>query len=132
MSYFIVAMGIPVSFRVSRRRVEESVGMTRNFSIAFTDLSKRVAIVVVLFFSHLFRWNGIRACRFHPSCSAYSVEAFERLSFFKALWLTGCRILKCHPFRAGGYDPLPDWSSASFPVIPAIFKRESSDPIDPR
>ena len=91
-------------------------------------LAKRLAIAVVLFFSALFRWNGMRACRFHPSCSSYSVEAFERLGFFKALWLTGGRVLKCHPFHVGGYDPLPDLSSASFPVIPAIFGRESSDP----
>jgi putative membrane protein insertion efficiency factor len=67
----------------------------------------RAAISLVLFFSGFFRILGGRACRFYPSCSAYSIEAFRRFGFFKALWLTISRILKCHPFHAGGYNPLP-------------------------
>ncbi|ABW20404.1 membrane protein insertion efficiency factor YidD [Alkaliphilus oremlandii] len=46
------------------------------------------------------------SCRFHPTCSAYSMAAYERYGFFKGTYLTLKRILKCHPFHPGGYDPL--------------------------
>lgn len=46
-------------------------------------------------------------CRFYPSCSSYSIECFQRFSFFEALWYSGKRILKCHPLCSGGFDPCP-------------------------
>jgi len=46
------------------------------------------------------------SCRFTPTCSNYSKEAFLNYNFFKALLLTVKRILKCNPFHPGGYDPL--------------------------
>ncbi|MEJ8786620.1 membrane protein insertion efficiency factor YidD [Peptoniphilus sp. EMRHCC_23] len=46
-------------------------------------------------------------CRFYPTCSQYGYEAFSTYPFFKALYLTIRRILRCHPFHKGGYDPLP-------------------------
>ena len=46
-------------------------------------------------------------CRFQPTCSEYARQAFEKYSFSKAPILTIKRILKCHPFHPGGYDPLP-------------------------
>nr|WP_083774670.1 membrane protein insertion efficiency factor YidD [Candidatus Cloacimonas acidaminovorans] len=47
------------------------------------------------------------SCRFEPSCSVYSYEAFKKYNFFKAFYLTAWRILRCNPFHKGGYDPLP-------------------------
>ncbi|MCF7792869.1 MAG: membrane protein insertion efficiency factor YidD [Candidatus Cloacimonetes bacterium] len=47
------------------------------------------------------------SCRFTPTCSSYSYQAFQKYPFFKALWLSVVRILKCHPFHSGGDDPLP-------------------------
>lgn len=49
-----------------------------------------------------------RTCRFYPSCSAYSMTAFERFGAFKGMYLTIRRILKCHPFHAGGVDLVPE------------------------
>jgi putative membrane protein insertion efficiency factor len=47
------------------------------------------------------------SCRYHPSCSAYAIEALERHGAFRGAWLATKRILRCNPFVAGGYDPVP-------------------------
>lgn len=47
-------------------------------------------------------------CRFMPTCSAYAIEAFQKRGFFVGMILTVWRILRCNPFCAGGYDPVPD------------------------
>jgi putative membrane protein insertion efficiency factor len=48
-----------------------------------------------------------RACRFAPSCAEYAEEALERHALPRALGLIAGRILRCHPFHRGGYDPVP-------------------------
>ncbi|MFQ6673948.1 MAG: membrane protein insertion efficiency factor YidD [Fidelibacterota bacterium] len=47
------------------------------------------------------------ACRFHPTCSEYAVAAFKKHSLAHAVALTLKRILRCHPWSKGGFDPLP-------------------------
>ena len=47
------------------------------------------------------------ACRYYPSCSAYAIEALEKHGPWHGGWLAMKRIGRCHPFRAGGYDPVP-------------------------
>jgi len=46
-------------------------------------------------------------CRFHPSCSAYALEALERHGAARGLWLAICRLGRCHPWGGGGIDPVP-------------------------
>jgi len=65
---------------------------------------------VLIFFIKIYR-NYISplkgpTCRFYPTCSQYALEAVEKYGFFKGAYLSLKRILKCHPFHPGGYDPL--------------------------
>lgn len=48
-------------------------------------------------------------CRFYPSCSQYALEAIQQYGIIRGSWCSVCRLLKCHPWSEGGYDPvLPD------------------------
>lgn len=52
-------------------------------------------------------WLG-NQCRFHPTCSTYSLEAVERYGFIRGGGLMLRRIARCNPLCAGGVDPVPD------------------------
>ena len=46
-------------------------------------------------------------CRYYPSCSAYALRAVEVHGAVRGTWLAGRRLLRCHPWTPGGYDPVP-------------------------
>ncbi|QLH53576.1 MAG: Membrane protein insertion efficiency factor YidD [Candidatus Kapaibacterium sp.] len=47
------------------------------------------------------------SCRFYPTCSNYSIEAFKKHGAIKGLWLSIRRVARCNPLHPGGYDPVP-------------------------
>lgn len=57
------------------------------------------------------------SCRFYPTCSQYALTAVERFGAMRGLQLAGARILRCHPFHPGGYDPVPEVKNVSHKTI---------------
>ena len=48
-----------------------------------------------------------QVCRYHPTCSAYALQAVETHGAFRGTYLAVRRVMRCHPWAAGGYDPVP-------------------------
>lgn len=69
---------------------------------------KKVLLLVIRFYQKIISPCFPARCRFYPTCSAYAFTAIERYGVMKGGWLATRRILKCHPFHAGGVDPVPE------------------------
>ena len=63
--------------------------------------------LVELYRKYLSKCKPYPTCRFTPTCSAYAIEAFREWGFLAGGALSVWRILRCNPFSAGGYDPVP-------------------------
>lgn len=90
----------------------DTMDTPRPAPIAFADrlrrLPARLASLPILVYRYgISPLIGPR-CRFYPSCSEYGLGALNRFGLFRGLWLTGARLVRCHPWHPGGVDPLPD------------------------
>ncbi len=68
---------------------------------------KKIIILLISGYRRLISPLFPPSCRFQPTCSQYAMEAIEKFGAFRGSWLAIKRILRCHPFHPGGYDPVP-------------------------
>lgn len=68
----------------------------------------KVLCVPIYFYRWFIRPVLGNHCRFYPSCSQYALEAIDKHGCAKGSWLALRRLLRCHPWHAGGVDPVPE------------------------
>jgi len=74
--------------------------------LRINNAMKKILKAVIKAYKYLISPLLPASCRFTPSCSEYSAEAIEKYGAGKGVYLTIRRILRCHPFHPGGYDPV--------------------------
>ncbi|MDD4402940.1 MAG: membrane protein insertion efficiency factor YidD [Desulfitobacteriaceae bacterium] len=67
---------------------------------------KRVLIILLKFYQNVISPLKKPSCRFYPTCSHYAVQAVEKYGAWRGSWMAVKRVLKCHPFHPGGFDPV--------------------------
>lgn len=88
-------------------------------------LPRRMLAALVHVYRLFFKaWVG-SACRFEPTCSAYALQALQRHGAVRGGWLTGRRLLRCHPYCAGGCDPVPPPTEGLFSRLGLVPGRGS-------
>ena len=68
---------------------------------------KKFLIGTIKFYQLFISTITLPRCRFTPTCSEYTIEVLKKHGTLKGFWLAIKRILRCHPFCKGGYDPVP-------------------------
>ena len=68
---------------------------------------KQLMILVVRGYQVVLSPHLPASCRYYPTCSHYAIEALEKHGALRGGWLAVKRIARCHPFRPGGFDPVP-------------------------
>jgi len=74
---------------------------------ATAHVGVRIALVLLRFYKLLLSPLFTGSCRYVPSCSDYAAEAIRAYGVGRGIWLALKRLSRCHPFCAGGYDPVP-------------------------
>jgi putative membrane protein insertion efficiency factor len=69
---------------------------------------KKIALGLIRLYQNSLSRVMPPSCRFRPTCSQYTFEAIERFGIIRGVWLGVRRLVRCHPFNKGGYDPVPD------------------------
>jgi putative membrane protein insertion efficiency factor len=73
-----------------------------------TPALRRGLIFLIQLYQHTLSSFFGPCCRFTPSCSSYAFLSIERFGIMEGTWLALRRLLRCHPFHPGGYDPVPE------------------------
>ena len=68
---------------------------------------KTLLTIVIKFYQYFISPLTGQNCRYYPTCSAYAIEAVKKYGSLKGTVLAAKRVLRCHPFHAGGSDPVP-------------------------
>ncbi|MDR1363245.1 MAG: membrane protein insertion efficiency factor YidD [Spirochaetaceae bacterium] len=68
---------------------------------------KGLILLLIRFYQKAVSPHFPPCCRYYPACSVYAYEAIQKYGVPRGLYLSLSRILRCHPFHKGGYDPVP-------------------------
>ncbi|MBM3133610.1 MAG: membrane protein insertion efficiency factor YidD [Chloroflexi bacterium] len=68
---------------------------------------KRIALALIRLYQKVISPAIPSVCRYMPTCSQYGYEAIAKYGFWKGGWMTAWRLMRCHPFAKGGFDPVP-------------------------
>ncbi|GMQ63851.1 MULTISPECIES: membrane protein insertion efficiency factor YidD [Vallitalea] len=71
------------------------------------NVFKNISLKFIIFYRKFISPLKKPSCIYTPTCSTYAYEAIVKYGFLKGAWLSIKRILRCHPFHKGGYDPVP-------------------------
>jgi len=69
---------------------------------------RKLLILIIRAYQYLLSPFVGQHCRFHPTCSEYAITAVNRFGVLRGGWLAIRRISRCHPWQAGGVDPVPE------------------------
>jgi putative membrane protein insertion efficiency factor len=69
---------------------------------------QKALLVLIHTYQHTLSLTFGPCCRFYPSCSSYAIESIEKFGIAKGVWFSLRRIIRCHPFNPGGYDPVTE------------------------
>jgi putative membrane protein insertion efficiency factor len=67
---------------------------------------RKVVIATLGFYKRFLSPLLPSACRYRPTCSEYMIEAVDKYGVSRGVWMGALRLLRCHPFREGGFDPV--------------------------
>lgn len=81
--------------------------MRSKFIQAASSVLQKTAIGFIKVYRYSLGLLTQGCCRFVPTCSAYTEQAIREYGFMRGCWLGGRRLLRCHPFHSGGFDPVP-------------------------
>ncbi|HCC36627.1 MAG TPA: membrane protein insertion efficiency factor YidD [Treponema sp.] len=70
------------------------------------NVLQKLAFVLIWFYQQAISPHFPARCRYYPTCSVYAIDAIEKYGFFRGCFKAIKRILRCHPFSKGGYDPV--------------------------
>lgn len=93
--------------KINRNGYEFNIKRKYKFERLFSTM-RWLFISLIRFYQKFISPLKPPTCRFYPTCSHYGLEAVQRYGPIKGGYLTIVRILKCHPFHPGGFDPVPD------------------------